>query len=587
MKKMMKKATSIALVAAMMGGCLAGCGGNGGSVGDTETGAAGNSGSASAGNSGDPITLTVFSELANYSGEQVGWSAKVLLDKFNVILNIIPEQDGVYETRMESGNLGDIVVWGSDGENYAKAVQAGLLYDWNEDDLLTEYGPYIAENMTHALEKNAALTSTITNGESDAVYGFGHNVATSSEDHEAFFYTWDLRWDLYKELGYPEVKNLDDLLEVFKQMKEICPTDDNGKETYAVSLWPDWDGDMVMYVKSLATAYHGYDELGVGVYDPVTGTYHDALEENGPYFESLKFFNKLYQNNLLDPNSMTQTYDNMIEKVQAGGTFWSIFNYSGSAGYNTEAHLADNKMMLSLVPSEASPITYGMNVQGGNRIWSIGANTQYPELCMEIINWLSTPEGTMIYNYGPEELCWYYDEDGYTHFTDFGKLCHDDRTTAMTEEYGGSTFNDGCLQINNTTWSINATNMDSAAGERYNYEFWKSTQIDPANDTEKDWREYYGVSSIQEYMEKQNYVVAPATSFSAEAKSDDFKTTWSAVTDVIVTYSWRAIYANSDDEYDQIVAEMIEQANSYGYQECLEWSLEQAAARHELEEAVR
>lgn len=585
-KKTVKKATSIALVAAMAAGCLAGCGGNSSGSVDNSTEAGASAGSA-ASSSDKPVTLTVFSELANYSGEQMGWSAKILLDKFNVVLNIIPEQDGVYETRMESGDLGDIVIWGSDGENYSKALQAGLLYDWNEDDLLTEYGPDIAANMSYALEKNSELTKTITNGESDAVYGFGHNVATSAEDHEAFFYTWDLRWDLYKELGYPEVKNLDDLVEVFKQMKEICPTDDNGNETYAVSLWPDWDGDMVMYVKSLATAYHGYDEHGIGVYDSDTGTFHDALEENGPYLEALKFFNKLYQNNLLDPNSMTQTYDNMIEKVRAGGTFWSIFNYSGSAGYNTEEHLADNKMMLSMVPSEASPIAYGMNVQGGNRIWSIGANTQYPELCMEIINWLCTPEGTMTYNYGPEGLCWYYDEDGYTHFTDFGKKAYTDRTTAMIDDYEGlGNFNDGCMQFNNTTWSINATNSDSN-GEKYNYEFWKSNQTEAGCDTEQDWRDYYGVSSVQEYMEKQKYVVAPATSFTLASKTDDFKTTWSAVTDVIVTYSWRAIYANSDEEYDQIVAEMREQAKNYGYDECVEWSLEQAAARHELEEAVR
>lgn len=342
-----------------------------------------------------------------------------------------------------------------------------------------------------------------------------------------------------------------------------------------------------MYVKALATAYHGYDEHGIGVYDSDTGTFHDALEENGPYLEALKFFNKLYQNNLLDPNSMTQTYDNMIEKVRAGGTFWSIFNYSGSAGYNTEEHLADNKMMLSMVPSEASPIAYGMNVQGGNRIWSIGANTQYPELCMEIINWLCTPEGTMTYNYGPEGLCWYYDEDGYTHFTDFGKKAYTDRTTAMIDDYEGlGNFNDGCMQFNNTTWSVNATNPDSN-GEKYNQEFWKSNQTDAGCDTEQDWRDYYGVSSVQEYMEKQKYVVAPATSFTLASKTDDFKTTWSAVTDVIVTYSWRAIYANSDEEYDQIVAEMKEQATNYGYDECVEWSLEQAAARHELEEAVR
>lgn len=532
-----------------------------------------------------PITLTVFTETGNVSGEQIGWSAKLLLEKFNVILNIIPSSDGVLETRMESGNLGDIVIWGGE-ENYAKAVEAQLLYDWNEENLVKEYGPYIYKNMPKALEKNQLLTKQITDNKSDTLYGFGHNVATSPNDHESFFYTWDIRWDLYKQLNYPQVKNLNDMIDVFKDMKEICPKDENGNETYAVSLWPDWDGDMVMYVKALGTAYYGYDELGIGLYDSDTGEYHDALEKDGPYLECLKFFNDLYQNNLLDPNSMTQTYDGMYEKLQAGGTFWSIFNYSGYLGYN-EAHLPQNKMMSTLIPEEATPIAYGMSVMGGNRIWSIGANTKHPELCMEIINWLSTPEGTMTYNYGPKDLCWYYDEDGYTHFTEFGKKAVLDRKTQMTGDYKGTgSFGDGCFQHNNTTWSIDAVNPDSN-GEKYNWETWKSTQEASPFEIEQDWREHFGVSSVQEYMESRPYKVAPATTFALEKKSDEFKTIWESVTDIIVTYSWKAMYANSDADFDKIVAEMIEQAEGYGYADCVKWSEGQAAIRHQLEEAVR
>ena len=65
---------------------------------------------------GEPITINVYSQLANYSGIQAHWSADLLLDKFNVKINIIPDSDGTYATRMESGNLGDIVVWGADGD---------------------------------------------------------------------------------------------------------------------------------------------------------------------------------------------------------------------------------------------------------------------------------------------------------------------------------------------------------------------------------------------------------------------------------------------------------------------------------------
>lgn len=584
MKKLTKNVVSLLIVLVLLCSLFCGCGGGiGGQQDDGK---------------GEPITITIFSELANFQGEQGGWVADVLLEKFNVIVEIVPGAAGVYETRMEAGFLGDIVVFGGDGENYTRAIEAGMLYDWNYDNLVQDYGPYIYANMQDALNKNAKLTATATATRDadgnivelgkEVCYGFGHGVSGSAENHQSFFYTWDVRWDLYKQLGYPEINNMDDMLQLFIDMKEICPTDDNGNETYAVSLWPDWDGDMVMYVKAFATAYYGYDEHGVGLYDVSTGEYHDALETDGPYLESLKFFNELYRNNLLDPNSMSQTYDNMYEKVQAGGVFFSIFNYSGSLGYNSEEHLAQGKYMGSLVPTEASPLVYGMSTTGGNRIWAIGSNTAHPELCMEIINWLCTPEGVMVYNYGPQGLCWDYDEEGYAYLTDFGKQCRADRSTLMTGEYEGTgDFNSGCFQVNNTTWSIDAVNPDSPVGETFNYETWRSYLLSDPTEIEQDWRTYTGSETIQEYMEKTNYSLAVDGGYVMSSKTGDFKTTWSAVTDVITTYSWRAIYANSESEFYYIVSQMVSQAKAYGYDECVEWCRAEAEARHALEEAAR
>lgn len=526
-----------------------------------------------------PITLTVYSQLANYSGELNGWFAKILKDKFNVVLNIVPDSEGVYDTFMQEGDLGDIVVWGSDGDKYAKAVDAGLLYDWEKGDLLKTYGSYINENMQNALEKNRGINSD------GKIHGFGHNVATNSNDHEAFMYTWDIRWDLYNQLGCPEVNNLDDYFNLMVKMKEICPKDENGNETYAVSLWPDWDGTMVMYVKSMVTAYYGYDEFGIGNYNVETGEFYDCLAEDGPYLEMLKFFNKLYQNNLLDPNSMTQTWDKMKEKVIAGGVFFSIFNFAGSDIFNTDTHIAENKKMCALLPNEANPIAYGMNTAGSNRIWSIGAKTQYPDLCMEIINWLCTPEGRLTPDYGPKGLCWDYDENGYTYFTEFGLKCHNDRETMMPEEWGGGTFNDGSNQINNTTWSLDATNPES--GERYNCDMWISMQVDPDCETEAAWREKNNCTMTEEYLGGKNYVVAVGTTYSEGSKTDELKVVWNQVTECITQYSWKAIYAKDDATFEALVDEMQKLTAEYGYDQCVEWSLNEAAIRNALEEPLR
>ncbi len=531
-------------------------------------------------NGKDTINLTVYSQLANYSGEMTGWFAQEVKERFNVKITIIQDLDGVYETRMESGNLGDIVVWGGDGEEYMNAVNAGFLFDWEEDGLLDEYGPYINENMSQALEKNRNLSG-------GTIYGFGHNVASSSENHSSFFYTWDIRWDLYDELGRPEVKTLDDYFNLLVQMKEIEPTDDIGNPTYAATLWPDWDGDMVMYVKAMATAYYGLDELGIGLYNPETGEYFGALDDNSPYLEMLSFFNRLYVADLLDPDSMTNTFDNMISKVINGGTFFSIFNYSGSIPFNTPENIEAGKMMLPLVPENARTLVYGENVLGGDRIWSIGAKTQYPELCMEIINWLSTPEGRMTSEYGPQGITWDYDDEGYTYFTELGRTMRDNQDTAFPKETGyNGTFRDGSFQINNTTWSLDAINPNSN-GEEYHWDFWKSNQVAPRNQTETNWRELYDCLNPQDYMEKTNYRVAPGTSFSIGVRDAELKVKWAQVTKTIVDYSWRAMYAKTTGEYNMLVRQMRNNANDYGYAECRDWALEQAAIRHALEEAAK
>lgn len=525
----------------------------------------------------EPITLTIYSQTANYSGEQIGWFAQVMKEKFNVIINIVSDGDGVFVTRMESGNLGDIVIFGGDSDDYLQAIEYGMLFDWNEDDLLADYGPYIKDNMEKALEKNAGISPD------GKVYGFGHGVATSAVDHQSFFYHPDIRWDLYKELGYPKVGTLEDLIDVLADMKEICPTSDSGKETYGVSLFNDWDGAMVMFVKATGALY-GYDEMGVGLYDVDNQTWQGALEEGGMYLRCLSFYNQLYQRGLLDPDSLTQKYSGADEDYQDGVAFFSIFNYMASLAYNTDEHISQGKAMYALPLGDQKTITYGLNVYGGNRVWTIGASTQYPELCMEIINWLSTPEGRMVSEYGPQGVTWDYDENRKPYLTDLGLACKADKKTELSGGYSG-TFSDGSNQMNNITWSIDATNPDTD-GETYNSDMWASYNATLTSDIVNDWREYTGFTTQDEYLDSLPYAVAVGTTYSESPKSEELDIVWEQVTGAIKDYSWKAIYANSDEEYEAIVDEMQQKADEYGYALCVEFCENEAKLRKAAEDKV-
>ena len=583
-KRTALKAASLAMAAAM----LAACGGSAaGTAASTATGETTDA-TASVENDGynadltdiipeDTVTLTVYSQLANYSGEMIGWFAQVLKDKFNVKLNIIPESDGTFATRMEGGNLGDIIIWGGNTDQYLEAANKGKLLDWNEDDLLTDYGPYIAAHMQPALEKNAQISGGTT-------YGVGYDVGVNATDISAFVYNWGLRWDLYKEMGYPETQTLDDYADMLIEMNQKYPTDESGKKNYAVSLFKDWDGDMAMFPKALVTAYYGYDEFGVGFYDPSTKTYIPAVAEDSPYVEALKFYNKLYQAGAMDPDSETQGYDGCNEDYQNGNAFFNQFNFLGNERYNSDDHLSAGKAMYPVLPTEAKPINYGQNIYGNGRYWTIGADTEYPELCMAIINWLCTPEGTLTNLYGPKDACWYYDDNKGTCLTDLGKACITDASTQMSDGYSGS-FKDGQNMMNNNTWARDAKNPDSN-GEDYNWQHWASNKTEAQYDIEQDWRDKTGADSIDDYLANRGYTLSVGSTYSATPKSDELTVTWNQVTDCIKTYSWKAMFAASDAEFDSIISEMIEKANSYGLDQCNEYEENEAALRKTAEEAA-
>ena len=177
-----------------------------------------------------------------------------------------------------------------------------------------------------------------------------------------------------------------------------------------------------------------------------------------------------------------------------------------------------------------------------------------------------------------------YDKDHNTYFTELGKKTHADGKTKM-EKHKGS-FQDGQIQAAFDTWANDADNPDSN-GETYNCDNWKSNITTPEYKIQQDWVDKTGCKNLNEYMEKGgNYVVAPATSYSASAKDDELKTTWKQVTTSIKENSWNAIYAKTDAEFNKFVQKMKKDTAAYGYDECLKWCENEAATRRSLEKAL-
>ena len=527
----------------------------------------------------DPVDLVIYSQLANFSGEMTGWGAEILKEKFNVNVTIINDGvDGTFQTRMEAGFLGDIILFGNDGDEYRDASAAGMLFDWLEDDLLWDYGPFIADHFMTALNKNNGITGTL--------HGFGHNVAGNAADHEEFFYYPHVRFDLYEKLGHPVINTLEDFIPVLADMVALEPTTPFGTKTYAVSSFPDWDGDMVMMVKSTPALY-GWEEFHIGLYDTKTQTWEDCLKEGGWYLRALKFYNTLFQMGLYDPDSMTQTWDGVREKYQNGQAMFNIFSWIAD-NYNTDENMNVGRMMRPVVARDQVNLASGLNVFGGNRLWAIGANSNYPELCMEIINWFATPEGVLSYNYGPKGLTWDIGSDGEAFMTELGMIVQEDDDEVVIT-YGNWTgqFRLGTFEHNNTTWSIDAVNPESPSGLTFRYSNWPSTELARVvKPIEQSWRDWSGFVKEDDYIRNNGSSVAIASTYSSGRKDRELITIWEQVTLTIKQGSWNAIYSSSDAEFDQIVAQMITDAKAFGYDQCVEWILPEVEARRNAENAA-
>lgn len=195
-----------------------------------------------------------------------------------------------------------------------------------------------------------------------------------------------LRWDAYKAVGYPEINTLEDLLPVLKQMQEAVPTSDSGKQTYAFSLFKDWDGNLMNNAKP-AAAFYGYDELGFVLAKADGSDYKSFIEDGSPYIRSLKFLFNANQMGLVDPESTTQNYDQLFAKYQDGQILYSPFPWLGQGAYNTTTNKEAGKGFMLAEIKDQNIFSYGCQTYGNpNACIMIGSKAEAPQRLADFID---------------------------------------------------------------------------------------------------------------------------------------------------------------------------------------------------------
>ena len=128
------------------------------------------------------ITIDVFDAMANYQGVQSGWFAKVVKEKFNMKLNIIAPNvagggDTLFQTRSTAGNLGDLVIIGTENGKLKDTVKAGLLKDMSK--LLK--GKDVMKNYKMAITKTGKKGVYAIPSE---IFNQSPNASTDGSEHQ-------------------------------------------------------------------------------------------------------------------------------------------------------------------------------------------------------------------------------------------------------------------------------------------------------------------------------------------------------------------------------------------------------------------
>ena len=575
----LKKSASLALVAVLAAASLTSCAAGGGDAknGSSEFPASWD----------EEITIDVFDGLANYMGIQQGWFAKIVKDKFNMKLNIIAPNvagggDTLYNTRVAAGELGDLIITDK-GEKLNELIEGGLVLD------AAGYLPA----MDNLDQFEAAVTHL--NEESGGTFGFPTSVSSllPTEPSEGLNPTFGpfLRWDYYKELGYPELGTLEDLLPVLADMQAAHPTGDNGQPAYGFSLFKDWDGNMMVTAKQPA-CFYGYDELGFVLAKADGSDYQSILDPDSEYIRNLRLYYDANQLGLVDPESTTQNYDTLFSKFQNGQVLFSWWPWLGQSAYNTEDNMAAGKG-FELVPLKDQEIfSYGAEAYGGKQVFAIGSKAEDPERVAAFIDWLYSPEGAYanssqtMGSAGPQGLTWDVNDAGEPELTEFGTEVFLGGGATVPEEWGGGEYADGVSALNIA--SVLPIDVDPATGFPYSYSFWPTYHAATSNTLTADWSSNMGdATSTMEYLKANDQLlVAPGASYAAPADESEIETLRNQVKEIIKQYSWQLVFAADDAQYDSLLAELIETANGLGYEQVLEVDMANAKSQNDARIAV-
>lgn len=533
----------------------------------------------------EPVTLTMFiRNNSKYTGLQSDPVAKYVEEKLGIKINLTVDSslggtsaqtstfNELLAANLATGELADIIDFGDSAGNVEvvstlqRAAEAGMIISL--DDFI-ENTEHISKDPRITIRNDYRKQYMYEDGKLyslGAWGGMGLDQLPGSAN-------W-VRWDLYKELGYPEVHTDEDFLALLQEMQELCPETPAGEKVYALGgAFADAQGMGDGFVNRDYPLSKGYEPLegNYAVYlDHANRTVVAPLLDGESFFwDGIEFYFNANQMGLLDPGAITTTSAEYTEKINKGNFLASL---NGWNAMNKEALLESvgipdaGFMPLNILDDVDSLTLYWENVLGCCE-FAISSKCKYPEKAMEFLDWCFSEEGSRILTQGAEGIA-YTMEGDVPVSTDQYTADFTGGTVDMPEAYG--------------RWKYAGINAFQHIDVDANGYYIMPEQIpdpDSYSAVKKDALEYYGADSFTDYFtqykkadgEELPNIVWGSYSSAIGDKPDDIKMKYMQINDYMYQAVFQLIYAQDAEEYEELKAETMAAVEGLGVNDVAEW----------------
>ena len=341
-----------------------------------------------------------------------------LEDQLGVDIRYVPLTQEDYAAGLASGDLPDIV---TTQNNLSTILANGVALD--ADPYLEEYCPNF---LSGAVRLSYDVFKQIVN-EGNGFYFFPAKIGYNGVgfDNVTSQRGYIVRWDYYKELGYPPINNEDDYLDVLLRMHENHPYTEEGYPTYLYGT-DNFKGYETAFRAELNldywTAYQYQNNIFTNeLYDGYTDPAHSK------WWSAKAWQNKLYRagkaDGSYDMECMTQTLAQFNAKV-ARGQYLGLHSTKSMLYEAKSREDPDTLAGYAVVPTAAA--NYYTNVyqllgNGSNYMWFISANSPHKEEALRLFNCLCDPSFLRELILGRKGITWDYGADGVPRMTEYGQ----------------------------------------------------------------------------------------------------------------------------------------------------------------------